>query len=178
VLVFRLAAVYNVATMKRPSGHPSRVGDVLGRVLQRVDPEQQLRVYGIWTFWNDEVGEPIARRAQPARFRDGLLFVTVASHSWMQELHFLKDSLRDRLNARLGTDLVHDIVFISGSVENEPEVPQAEDVGPIPAQPLIALPPIADAVLAEAFARVMRARAKRLSLQPEATSRERTKKPR
>jgi hypothetical protein len=164
--------------MKRPSGHPSPVGDVLGRVLQRVDPEQQLRVYAIWTFWNDEVGDPIARRAQPARFRDGVLFVTVASHSWMQELHFLKDSLRDRLNARLGADLVRDVVLVSGTVENEREVPQAAAVEPTPTQPLIALPQIADAALAEAFVRVMRARAKRLSPRPTGTSRGRTKKPR
>jgi hypothetical protein len=165
-----------VAAMKRPSGHPSAVGDVLGRVLQRVDPEQQLRVYRIWTFWNDEVGDLIARRAQPARFRDGVLFVTVASHSWMQELRFMKDSIRDRLNARLGANLVRDIFFISGSVEDEPEVAQPADVDPMPAEPLIALPQIADAALAEAFSRALRARAKRLA--PPRVSRRPTKKPR
>lgn len=164
------------AAMKRPSGHPSAVGDVLGRVLQRVDPEQQLRVYRIWTFWNDEVGDLIARRAQPARFRDGVLFVTVASHSWMQELRFMKDSICDRLNARLGANLVRDIFFISGSVEDEPEVAQPADVDPMPAEPLIALPQIADAALAEAFTRVLQARAKRLA--PPQASRRRTKKPR
>jgi hypothetical protein len=162
--------------MKRPRGHLSPVGDVLGRVLQRVDSEQQLRAYRIWTFWNDEVGDLIARRAQPARFRDGVLFVTVASHSWMQELRFLKDDLRDRLNARLGANLVRDIFFISGSVEDEQEVAQAAVVEPMPAEPLIALPQIADPALADAFTRVLRARAKRLA--PPQASRQRTKKPR
>jgi hypothetical protein len=162
--------------MKRPRGHPSAVGDVLSRVLQRVDPEQQLRVYRIWTFWNDEVGDLIARRAQPVRFRDGVLFVTVATHSWMQELRFLKDDLRDRLNARLGANLVRDIFFISGSVENEPEVEQPAAVEPAPAEPLIALPQIADPALADAFTRVLRARAKRLA--PPQASHRRTKKPR
>jgi len=164
--------------MKAPSGHPSAVGDVLSRVLQRVDPDQQLRAYRIWTFWNDEVGELIARRAQPARFRGGVLFVTVATHSWMQELRFMKDDLRDRLNARLGADLVHDIFFISGSVENEPEVARLPAAESIPAEPLIALPPIADPALAEAFTRVMRARAKRLARQAQGVSRRGTKKPR
>ncbi|MGD0946419.1 MAG: DUF721 domain-containing protein [Candidatus Binatia bacterium] len=161
--------------MKRPGGHPSMVGDVLSSVLWRVDPEQQLRAYRIWTFWNDEVGDLIARRAQPARFRDGVLFVTVASHSWMQELRFLKDDLRDRLNARLNANLVHDIFFISGSVENEPDVVQPSVVEAIPAEPLVALPPIADPALADAFTRVLRARAKRLA--PPRASRRRPKKP-
>ena len=162
--------------MKRPGGHPSVVGDVLSRVLRRVDPEQQLRAYRIWTFWNDEVGDLIAQRAQPARFRDGVLFVTVASHSWMQELRFLKDDLRDRLNARLNANLVRDIFFISGSVENEPEVAQPAAVKPVSAEPLVALPPIADPALADAFTRVLRARAKRLA--PPHASRRRPKKPR
>jgi hypothetical protein len=152
------------------------VGDVLSRVLRRVDPDEQLRAYRIWTFWADEVGDLIARRAQPARFRDGVLFVTVASHSWMQELRFLKDDLRDRLNARLGTNLVRDIFFVSGSVESEPEVAQPAVVEAIPGEPLVALPPIADPALADAFTRVLRARAKRLA--PPRASRRRPKKPR
>jgi hypothetical protein len=173
-LVFCLVAVYNVAAMKRPSGHPTAVGDVLGPVLQRVDPEHQLRAYRIWTFWNNEVGDLIARRAQPARFRDGVLFVTVASHSWMQELRFLKDELRDRLNARLGADLVHDVSFISGGVEEEPVIAQGAAAEATPSEPLVALPPIADPALADAFTRVLRARAKRLA--PPRVSRRRPKK--
>jgi hypothetical protein len=161
--------------MKRAGGHPSVVGDVLSRVLRRVDPEQQLRAYRIWTFWNDEVGDVIARRAQPARLRDGVLFVTVATHSWMQELRFLKDDLRDRLNARLGANLVRDIFFTSGDVENETEVAPPAAVETIRDEPLVALPPIADPALADAFTRVLRARAKRLA--PPRASRRRPKKP-
>lgn len=156
--------------MKR-AGEPDGVADVLSRVLQRVDPEHQLRAYDIWTFWNDEVGELIARRAQPARFRDGVLFLTVATHSWMQELHLMKDMIRDRLNARLGANLVRDIFFVSGSVESQQEVtsPAPQDDQAEPA--LIALPPIADPALAAAFARVLRARAKRAAASATGTSR-------
>src|SRR5512139_2499027 len=115
----------------RPRGEPKEVADVLSRVLQRVDPDQQLRAYAIWNFWDDEVGALIARRAQPADFRDGVLFVTVATHSWMQELHMMKDAIRTRLNTRLGADLVRDIFVVSGSVENAQEV----DIPPPPPPP-------------------------------------------
>src|SRR5689334_11644282 len=103
--------------MKPPAMPPSRVADVLSTVLKRVDPDQQMRAYAIWTFWDDEVGAGIARRAQPARVRNGILFVTVATHSWMQELQFMKDDIRDRLNARLGEPLVRDIFFVIGHVD-------------------------------------------------------------
>jgi len=149
---------------RRPSGGPSSVGDVLSSVLQRVDPEQQLRAYGLWMFWNDEVGATIARRAQPQQFRDGVLVVSVATHTWMQELRFMRDAIRDRLNARLGTPLVQDIFFVSGQVPDaspaaDAEAPAAEPAGPS----LIALPPLANAELAQAFTRVIQARAKRLA---------------
>lgn len=150
--------------MRRASCAPSSVSDVLSSVLQRVDPEQQLRVYRIWTFWSEEVGNSIARRAQPLRFRDGVLVVSVATHTWMQELRFMKDAIRDRLNARLGANLVHDIFFVSGQVKEaaapaDGEAPPVEPAGPN----LIALPPMADATLADAFNRVVQARAKRLA---------------
>lgn len=160
--------------MKRPSP-PSGVGEVLTRVLQRVDPEQQLRAYDIWTFWNDEVGAVIARRAQPARFRDGVLFVSVATHSWMQELRLMKDTIRDRLNARLAADLVRDIVFNFGSVENEPAAVPARELGK---PTLISLPAIPDPTLAAAFTRVLRARAKRVAPARKRTSRPGASKPR
>ncbi|MFI5399157.1 MAG: DUF721 domain-containing protein [Candidatus Binatia bacterium] len=166
--------------MKPPSRQPSPVGDVLSRVLKRVDPDQELRAYGIWTFWDDEVGTAIARRAQPVRFRDGILFVAVATHSWMQELRFMKDAIRDRLNGRLGAALVQDIFFVSGQVESPPVPAAAAPHEETPAGPnLIPLPPIADPELAAAFNRIVQARAKRLAIAPRRHSgRPRAKKPR
>jgi len=159
---------------------PSPVGDILQTVLKRVDSEQQLRAYDIWLFWNDEVGEAIARRAQPARFRNGVLFVTVSTHAWMQELQFLKETLRDRLNARLGADLVRDIFFVSGTVDAPPAAEEAPaDPVTVPGNRFVPLPAIADPALAAAFARVIEARAKRITTARPTRPRDgRAKKPR
>jgi hypothetical protein len=173
-LVFLGAAQYNRVPMRPPNARASRVGDVLGDVLKRVDPEQQMRAYSIWNFWNEEVGEGIARRAQPSRFRNGILFVTVATQSWMQELQFMKETIRHRLNARLGAELVRDIFFVSGSIEVRPEAQGTTGETPLTGRALVALPPIADPVVAEAFARMVEARARRLAR----SRRVPTKKPR
>lgn len=153
--------------LRGPSGAPSSVGDVLSSVLKRVDPDQQLRVYRLWTFWDDEVGGAIARRAQPLRFRDGVLFVAVATHPWMQELRFMKDTIRDRLNARLGAHLIQDIFFVSGQVAETSAPADAAPPEEAPAGPqLISLPPIASAALSDAFNRVVQAQAKRFARTP------------
>jgi len=97
------------------------VADTLRRVLQRIDPDHRLEVYRLWTFWREEVGQAIAARAEPAGFRAGVLSVRVNSAAWMQELQFMKEELRERLNARLGADLIRDIYFVSGPTRREPE---------------------------------------------------------
>ena len=149
--------------MRPHTPHLSPVGDVLGSVLKRVDPERQLHAYTIWTFWNDEMGEAIARRAQPTRFRNGILFVTVATHSWLQELQFMKAEIRERLNARLGAEVVRDVYFTSGNVDSGAAEPPAEPRTPAVERHLLALPAIADPALAAAFTRIVEARARRLN---------------
>lgn len=149
---------------KRPRARPAPVADVLGNVLRRVDPDHQLKAYSLWTFWDHEVGNAIAQRAQPIGFRDGILFVAVAAHTWMQELRFMKEDIRERLNVRLGAALVQDIFFESGQVEaapspSEAELPEEAPLGP----PLISLPPIPHPQLASAFNRVVQARARRMA---------------
>ncbi|MFN8643872.1 MAG: DUF721 domain-containing protein [Candidatus Binatia bacterium] len=101
--------------MPGPRQRPDRVADALRQVVQRIDPERRLAAYRVWTFWADEVGPAVAARAEPAAFRDGVLSVRVAGAAWMQELQFMKDELRQRLNRRLGAELIRDIYFVSGS---------------------------------------------------------------
>ncbi len=107
----------------------SRVADPLQRILRRIDPERRIEAYRVWEFWDDVVGEPIAARAQPARIQDGVLFVTVSSAPWMQELQFLKATILERLNARLGAPLLRDLFFVSGSVRREASAPAAPRPG-------------------------------------------------
>ena len=61
--------------MKRPASRPKAVNDVLSTVLAQIDPEHALRAYAVWKFWDEEMGEAIARRAQPTEVRNGVLFV-------------------------------------------------------------------------------------------------------
>jgi predicted nucleic acid-binding Zn ribbon protein len=149
-----------MAERRRP---PGRVGDALRQVVQRIDPDRRLAVYRLWVFWDEEVGPAVAARAEPAAFRDGVLSVRVAGAAWMQELQFMKDELRERLNARLGAPLVRDIYFVSGSIAR---AAARRAVAPPPrlVEDAIELPPIKDerlAALTERLARAARTRGRR-----------------
>lgn len=145
-----------MAERRRP---PGRVADALRHVVQRIDPDRRLAVYRLWTFWADEVGPTVAARAEPASFRDGVLSVRVAGAAWMQELQFMKEDLRQRLNQRLGGEPIRDIYFVSGAVQR-PAPPARTDPAP-PEEPPVPLPPLKDHQLAAVFERLTRAARRR-----------------
>lgn len=143
--------------MARPRNRPDRVADALRQVVQRIDPERRLAAYRLWTFWAEEVGPAVAARAEPSAFRDGVLSVRVAGAGWMQELQFMKDDLRQRLNRRLGADLIADIYFVSGPAPRAARAPAAPAPPAAPIEAPIALPAVSDPALAAVLARLAEA---------------------
>jgi len=126
-------------------------------VLTRIDPDKHLRVFEVWNFWNEIVGEALARRAQPSGYRNGVLFITVAAHAWMQELQFMKRPLCERLNARLGSELIRDIDFVCGPIETPSSTPESVAPKSTAPGPSIPLPEIDNPELAAVFQRVVEA---------------------
>ena len=68
----------------------------------------------IWEVWQDVVGQAIARHAHPAWINNARLRVTVSDPIWIQELKFLENDIKARLNQRLGRDAVNTIEFKLG----------------------------------------------------------------
>lgn len=147
--------------MARQRSQPSGIGDLLDRIFQRIDPEERRGAHRIWAFWAEEVGEAVAERAEPAGFHAGVLSVRVSNHAWMQELQFLKEDLRERLNARLGRELIRDIYFVSGRAGGSRPEPAKKNPVVREVRPPVEIPPLDDPGLTEVFERLARAQAKR-----------------
>jgi len=96
-----------------------RIGDVLEKSLKRFAPAMRLDEYGVWPVWNDVVGKAIARNAQPEKIRNGTLFVKVASPVWMQQLQYMKEMIAEKLNTRLKSEVVKNIFFVVGRINDE-----------------------------------------------------------
>lgn len=101
-----------------------RLGEVLSKSLKRLDLSSRLDEYGVWPIWNQTVGPTIARNAQPEKIRNGTLFVKVTSPVWMQQLQYMKEMISEKLNQKLGTEIVRNIFFVVGKVESD--VPESE----------------------------------------------------
>lgn len=116
--------------MAKKDSQVERLGDVLSMSLKRLQLGQRLDEYGVWPIWNDVVGVPIARNAQPEKIRNGTLFVKVASPVWMQQLQYMKIMIVERINQRLKADIVKNIFFIVGRIDADPSEKNPQTVQP------------------------------------------------
>jgi len=91
---------------------PTRLGEVLTSALRTLPGGAALADFALWSRWDDIVGEVLARHARPMRLRRGVLLVHVDDSLWMQELQFLKDDLRNRLNTALDRPAVREIFLV------------------------------------------------------------------
>lgn len=102
---------------KRPRMRfPKPLSELLQGGLATAGLAGRLREVDIWRHWPEVVGPVVASRAQPLRIINGTLTVVVSSGPWMQELSFLKGMMREKLNERLGSEVVREIVLRSGRV--------------------------------------------------------------
>ena len=102
--------------MKRPAA----VSDLMAALFCGKPAEKRLEEGKIWLVWEAAVGRQIAAKAQPASFRDGVLSVVVVSAPWMQQLTFLKKGMMEKLNERIGHELVRDIYLKAGTPPPSP----------------------------------------------------------
>jgi predicted nucleic acid-binding Zn ribbon protein len=116
---------------KRAAGPLEPVGPLLQRLLRRLGLDRRLEEYRAVETWPEVVGPVIAAQTKAVSVREGVLFVDVASSVWMQELGMLRDSIVERLNARLGGPRVRKIVLSIARERRAEDEPLAPGVGEV-----------------------------------------------
>ena len=96
---------------KKRDSEPLLGSEVLQRLFENgKDPlsEQFLR-WKLWRQWEQVAGPLIFKASEPVGYRRGVLYLWVKNSSWMQQLVFLKDPLKDKINRHLGMIYVQNI---------------------------------------------------------------------
>ncbi|MCG6533955.1 MAG: DUF721 domain-containing protein [Syntrophales bacterium LBB04] len=74
----------------------------------------KLQENAVLKLWPKAVGRQIAVQTQPDSLRNGTLFVKTTSSVWVQQLHFMKEEIRLKLNQLAGKDVIKEIRFTVG----------------------------------------------------------------
>jgi len=150
--------------MKKPSNSPSwnATRDVLRAIVPQFAQSQRWQEYRVWEMWEEAVGETLARKARPTKIHNGKLFVTISNSALMQELQFAKATVRDRLNAKLGVNVVRDILFVIGRVRDRGVRPIPPVQRALPRFTELHVPALNNPELEAALTQLLRARRERL----------------
>lgn len=63
----------------------------------------------IWKVWEEVVGPAISENARPLWIKNKILRVTISDPIWLQEIKFIEESIKEKLNAKLGRKAVEKI---------------------------------------------------------------------
>lgn len=90
------------------------VGEILFAALKNKGLGAKLEENALMKLWPKAVGVQIAEQTQPDSWRGGTLFVKATSSVWVQQLHFMKEDIRRKLNELAGKAVVREILFTVG----------------------------------------------------------------
>lgn len=70
---------------------------------------KQFLRWKLWRKWSEYAGATIAECSEPVAYHNGILYIWVKNSSWMQQMVFMREPLKNSLNSKLGTYYVRDI---------------------------------------------------------------------
>lgn len=92
------------------------IGEILFSALKRRGLAIKIEENSLMKLWPQAVGPQIALQTQPDVLRNGTLFVKTTSPVWVQQLHFMKEDIRRKINDLAGKEFVKEIHFSIGPV--------------------------------------------------------------
>jgi predicted nucleic acid-binding Zn ribbon protein len=87
------------------------LGKLLPGYLDKIGLSERLTQQKAVIFWNKAVGQDIRKQTVANRIENGILYVSVTSPIWMNELVYLKSGIIKKLNELIGREAVKDIKF-------------------------------------------------------------------
>jgi len=100
-------------------GKPQQISTILKPLLKRYGLENQMQIYTLTDQWENLVGYQVAAHTLPYHLKFRKLYLFVDSPTWMNQLIYLKEELKNKINREIGEVWVQDIIMKVGSVEKK-----------------------------------------------------------
>ncbi len=95
--------------MKR--SNTKSLGDLLGEYIRQNGIENRLQEVDVVEYWNELLGPVMIRFTRNIRISKGVLYVELTSSVVRAELMMMREDLRNRINQKMGRDIVRQIIF-------------------------------------------------------------------
>ena len=84
---------------------PVPLDETMNGLLRRLRMDGSAQVGGVFTHWDDVVGESLARNVQPLKLESGVLVVEAVDAAWATQFRFLEHDVKARLSERIGATI-------------------------------------------------------------------------
>ena len=84
---------------------PAPLDETMNVLLRRLRMDNSAQVGGVFTHWDDVVGESLARNVQPLKLEGGVLVVEAVDAAWATQFRFLENDVKARLSERIGATI-------------------------------------------------------------------------
>jgi len=87
------------------------IGSVIDDVVTNLNIKSKLNISGIFNHWKEIVGMEISKKTRPKRLIRGILYVSVTTSTWANELSLMSNQLMGKINSYVGEEVVKGIRF-------------------------------------------------------------------
>lgn len=70
---------------------------------------QQFLRWKLWLRWSEFAGATIGKHSEPVGYVRGNLYIWVKNSTWMQQMVFMREPLKESINKKLGFNFVKNI---------------------------------------------------------------------
>jgi predicted nucleic acid-binding Zn ribbon protein len=88
------------------------IGTILRNYFKDLGIEKPIHRYQAIDIWPEVVGIKISEVTKAQRISNDTLFVKVKNDTWRYEIEYHKQEIMQKLNNRLGEEIINDIIFI------------------------------------------------------------------
>jgi len=90
------------------------IGEVLFPLLKKRGMASKFEEKVLLKIWPKAVGSQIASQTKLDSFKKGTLFIRAVSSVWVQQLHFMKEEIINKLNELSDKIVIKEIRFLAG----------------------------------------------------------------
>ncbi len=87
------------------------IGSIIGDVVENLNMKRKLNISRIFNCWEEIVGTEIYKKAKPKKVTAGVLYMSVTTSTWANELSLMSGQLIEKINSFIGEEVVKSIRF-------------------------------------------------------------------
>ncbi len=87
------------------------IGSIIGDVIKDLNIGSRLNISNIFNCWEEIVGSEIYKKAKPEKITRGILYISVTTSTWANELSLMSNQLIEKINSFIGEEVVKSIRF-------------------------------------------------------------------